>query len=164
MVVRIRARVLMACLAAVCALGAAPALARSKHHRKRVGACNAHRRHATKTTSKVIVYGKQTGTDEYSGGPLTTYYACLRPAGKSAAVGRNADGGGEYPGNEEMSELNVAGTYVADLSSSGWASAAACSKYEGDDPICNQQVTWWVETVDARTRRSLQVDLPAGAD
>lgn len=164
MVVRTRVRVLTASLAAVCALSAAPALATSKHHRKRVGACNAHRRHAIKRTSKVIVYGKSTGTDEYSGGPLRTFYACLRPAGKSTAVGQNAGGGGEYPGNEAMSELSVAGTYVADVSSSGWGSAAACSKYEGNDPICNQQITWWIETVQASTRRRLKIDLSDGAD
>jgi hypothetical protein len=161
-VVSARVGALAACLTVGCALTAGPALAGTKRHRKRVGACNAHRKHVTRKTSKVIVYTKQGGLDQYSG-PLTTYYACTRPGGKSIAVGQTAGPDGEYPGNEALSDLTVAGTYVADLYTTGYASAAACSKYEGStDPECAQQITYAINGADVRRRRGFQIDLPVG--
>jgi hypothetical protein len=153
---------LAACLTVVCALTAGPALAKTKHHRERVGACNAHRKHVTRKTSKVIVYTKQGGMDQYDG-PLTTYYACMRPGGKSIAVGQTAGPDGEYPGNEALSDLTVTGTYVADLDTAGYASAAGCSKFEGpSDPECAQQITYSINGADVKRRRGLQIDLPGG--
>jgi hypothetical protein len=162
MVVSAKACALTACIAAVCAMTAGPALASSKHHRRRVGACNAHRQHIAFKTSQVTVYTKLGGFDE-SDGPLTTYYACLRPGGKSIAVGQTAGPDGEYPGNEALSDLHVAGTYVADLYSTGYASAAACAKYEGaTDPECAQQITFSINGADVKRRRGFQIDLPGG--
>ena len=45
------------------------------------------------------MWDKRTGTDPYSGGQLSTLYACLRPAGASVTIGQNAADGAEYVGN-----------------------------------------------------------------
>ncbi len=126
--------------------------------RGHAGSCSAHRRHATATTGSVIVYGRPTGVDPDSGGQLTTYYACLRPAGKPVAVGQSATPGGEYPGNESMSQLHIAGGFVADISGRGFADAAACGKYGASN--CQQSITWWVRAADVRSRRSIAVVQP----
>lgn len=161
MVVRPRG-VAAACLAALCALLSSPALARSRHHHTRLGACNAHRKHATRKTSQVIVYARRGGFDQYAGA-LTTYYTCARPRGKSIAIGQTSTSDGEYPANEVMSELRVAGSYVADVYSTGYADAAACAKYEGvDDPACANQVRYSITGADAKRRRGFQIDLPVG--
>ena len=138
------------------ALAAAPA---SAHPPKHVGSCNAHRAHATAATGKVIVYNRRAGLDG-SGGALTIDYACLRPAGKPVEVGRSATSDGEYPGNESIADIRIAGTFVADSSATGFASEAACSKYGEPASTCAKAVTWWVEVVNARTRQRLHA--PAG--
>jgi hypothetical protein len=107
----------------------------------------------------VIVYGRPSGYDNYGGGYLTTYYACLRPNGKPVAVGQSSTAG-EYPGNYAMYELRVSGRFVADLSGSGFAVAAACGKYAGTN--CEQSVSWWLEAVDTKSRRSLHLSLSNG--
>jgi hypothetical protein len=161
-VVTRRAVAVAACLTVLCAPLSGPALARSKHHRKRVGACNAHRKHATRKTSQVIVYGKRKGFDMYDGA-LTTYYTCARPRGKSIVIGQSSTSDGEYPANEVMSDLRVAGSYVADLYTTGYADAAACSKYEGsDDPTCMNQIRYSINGANAKSRRGFEIDLPVG--
>jgi hypothetical protein len=152
----LRAAALVACLGAIVALTAAPAAA-SHPHAPRVGSCDAHRPHAVAVTGKVIVYRRASGVDPYSGGSLTTYFACLRPGGTPVAVGQSATGS-EYPGNEAISGLHIAGTFVADLSGSGFAGAAACGKYGGSD--CQQAITWWVEVADVSARRRIALVQP----
>jgi hypothetical protein len=109
----------------------------------------------------VIVYRKHTGYDNYGGGLLYTYYACLRPKGKPLAVGQTATDGGEYVGNYAMSQLRVAGTFVADLSASGFASQEACYKYDPSNPACPNAVSWWVEAANAKSRRSAGASVPS---
>jgi hypothetical protein len=94
---------------------------------------------------------------------LTTYYACLRPAGKPIEVGQSAAGGGEYPGSESVADLRIAGTFVADSSAVGFASEAACGKSGEPATTCAKAVTWWVEVVNAKTRRRLHASAGDGA-
>jgi len=110
----------------------------------------------TAKDARVIVYAQPTGIDPYSGGSLTTYYACLRPDGRPVAIGQSATSGGEYPGNVEMQDLRIAGSFVTDESAAGFASAAGCSKYE-PAPKCNNIVKYWVEIADVATRRTVKV-------
>ena len=142
------------------ALVAGPAMARTRHRQhehKPVGACNAHRKHATLVTHRVIIYGKRRGQAEFDV-PLTAYYACLRPAGKSALVGLDAPPDGEYPSNNTTNTIRVAGTYVAALSTSGTGDAAACHKYDPDNSCPTP--TAWIQLVDANSRR--QARIPTG--
>jgi hypothetical protein len=149
----IRRAGLLLCLASLAAPAAAVALAKSNPG----SSCNAHRNRAVVKTQTVIVYHRPSGLDNYSGGYLTTYDACLRPGGRPVPVGQSSTAG-EYPGNYGMYQLRIAGTFVADLSASGFASEAACSKYGGTD--CQQNVSWWVEAADARSRRTAHVPVP----
>jgi hypothetical protein len=108
--------------------------------------------------SRVAVYAVDTGTDPFSGGLLTRYYACRRPNGQSVAIGQSAESGGEYPPNVEMEDLRLAGTFVADESAAGFASAAACAMSE-PPPACNGIVKYWVKIADVRARRTVKVFL-----
>jgi hypothetical protein len=151
------------CLCAIAALAAGSAFAKSEPP-KHVGRCNAHRKHATAATGKVIVYGKPSGEDAW-GGALTTYYACLRPAGEPVAVGQSAASGGGLPADEFVSDLHIAGTFVADSSGRGFAAEADCSKEQPIEPVtvdCSQSVTLWVEIADAKTRRRLHAPVDEG--
>lgn len=147
------------CIASIATFAGAPAAAKTRPARPQT--CNAHRRHAARATRQVIVYKKGTGYDNYGGGPLYTYYACLRPRGKPVAVGQVSTSGGEYVGNYGMYELRVAGRFVADLSASGFASQDACYKYEGNDADCAKAVSWWIEVADAKSRRTGQAPVPS---
>ena len=145
--------VTMGAVTALAALAAAPALARP------LGACNAHRSHATRVTPKVIVYAKQLrGYDNY-GDVDTVYYACLRPAGKPIAIGTSSSGDGEYPGNFAVLKLKVSGTYVGAVLASGYADAAACAKYDPSNPNCGASIHVSAKAVDARARRWRQTPI-----
>jgi hypothetical protein len=101
----------------------------------------------------VVVYGKTVPTDT-ADGPVTTYYACMRPNGKGVAIGQSSPGS-EYPGNLELLKLRIAGKFVANLSGRGFAAQASCYKYGGTD--CGASVVWWVDAADTRLRRTLRV-------
>jgi hypothetical protein len=148
------------CIGSIATFEGASAAAKTRRPR-RPQRCNAHRHHAAAATRQVIVYKKGTGYDNYGGGPLYTYYACLRPAGKPIAVGQVSTGGGEYVGNYGMYELHVAGRFVADLSASGFASQEACYKYDPNSPDCANAVSWWVEAADAKSRRMGRAPVPS---
>lgn len=148
------------CIASIATFEGASASAKARQPR-RPQSCNAHRRHAAAATRQVIVYKKGTGYDNYGGGPLYTYYACLLPAGKPVAVGQVSTGGGEYVGNYRMYQLRVAGRFVADLSASGFASQEACYKYDPNSPDCAKAVSWWVEAADAKSRRTGHAPVPS---
>lgn len=107
----------------------------------------------------MIVYGEDEGIDPDSGGSVTGYFACLRPRGRPVAIGQTASDGGEYPGNVEMERLRVAGTFVTDESARGFASAAACGKYD-PGPDCNTVVKYWLKVADVASRRTVKVPLP----
>jgi hypothetical protein len=141
---------------AVVAVGVAPAVARPRSARTVAAPCPPKHTGVTAKTARVVVYARQTGIDSDSGGALTTYYACLRPAGRSIAVGHSAASGGEYPGDVEMQNLEIAGTFLTDESADGFASAAACGKYDPSYP-CSSLVKYWVELVDVAARRKVKV-------
>jgi hypothetical protein len=142
-------------LIAIAVLGAAPASARPKRakHAGSMRACSGQRKHSVAMSKEVIVYKKP--SREGSNGALTTYYACLPPAGMPLAIGQSEEGG-EYPGEVSFSDPHISGTYVADLSGSGFAGAATCGKY-APAANCEEEVKWWVEVAEVRTRRRLRL-------
>jgi hypothetical protein len=151
-----RGGMVAACGCAAAAITVAPAVARPGPARTVVASCSPMHHRVTAKTGRVIVYAQPSGIDSYSGGSLTTYYACLRPKGRPVAIGQSATSGGEYPGNVEMQGLRIAGTFVTDESAAGFASAAGCGKYE-PGPECANIVKYWVEIADVATRRTMKV-------
>jgi len=147
---------LVGCAAA--AIGVASAVARSHRVMTAAASCTPKHPGVTAKNARVIVYGQYTGVDSYSGGALTTYYACLRPRGRPVAIGQRAASGAEYPPNVEMQDLRIAGTFATDESAAGFASAAACGKYD-PGPKCNTIVKYWVEIANVAARRTIKVPL-----
>ena len=143
---------------AAVAMGVAPALAARRPAARVAGSCTPRHEGVTAKSARVIVYGQDDGIDPDSGGSLTAYYACLRPKGRSVAIGESATSGGEYPPNDEMQRLRIAGTFVADESADGFASAAACGKYD-PGPECDSIVKYWVKIADVAARRTMKVPL-----
>jgi hypothetical protein len=134
----------------------APALAQPHQP----GSCNSHRKHAVMRTAQVIVWQKHTGTDEYGGGELFAVYACLRSGGKSIEIGQTATGGGEYEGNEAVTQLAVSGTQVSDVFSTGLAVREACSKTDPTDPECVSQSTSVAQVFELKRHHSLSLAQP----
>ena len=130
---------------------------------RHAGACDAHRARAARVTRQMIVWGKPTGIDPDSGGQLTTLYACLRPAGASRAIGRNAAAGPEYRGNVATADLSIEGARVSDHLTTGLASQEACFKYEPDNPRCPSAATTTVQVFNLKSGSSLRQPLPGGA-
>lgn len=111
----------------------------------------------------MIVWDKPTGIDPYSGGQLTTLYACVRPGGASRVIGHDAADGAEYRGNVATTDLSITGTRVKDVLTTGLASQEACFKYEpDDDPQCATAATTIVQVFNLKNGRSLRQPL-AGA-
>jgi hypothetical protein len=152
----------LVCLAACAGPSSASALV-LRHGSHHVGACNSHRTRALKTTRRVIIWGKRTGTDPDSGGRLSTLYGCLRPAGASVTIGQNATDGAEYVGNVATSDLRVTGTSVSDLFTTGLASQQACFKYGQSDPQCATVATETAQVFALVPRRSLRQRLAGAA-
>jgi hypothetical protein len=69
----------------------------------------------------------------------------------------------QYPGNESIADIRIAGTFVADSSATGFASEAACSKYGEPATTCAKTVTWWVEVANAKTGQRLHASAGDGA-
>lgn len=156
-------RAVLGAMVAACVWGAAaisvePAVARPSAVTAVAASCTPRHRDVAANDSQLIVYGQYTGIDPYSGGALTTYYACLRPDGRPVAIGQTAASGGEYPGNFAIQDLRIAGTFVTDESAAGFASAAACGKYD-PGPECNNIVSYWVQIADVAARRTAKVAL-----
>jgi hypothetical protein len=141
---------------AAAGIGVASAVARPRLVGSAVASCSPKHHRVTAKTSRVIVYAQPSGIDSYSGGSLTTYYACLRPKGRPVAIGQSATSGGEYPPNIEMLSLRIAGTFITDESAAGFASAAACSKFE-PTAKCDNIIKYWLEIANVATRRTVKV-------
>jgi hypothetical protein len=142
-------------VALLCPFFGALAASASPAHSGRIGsACSAHRKHAVAVGPQMIVYAKRSGSRN-GAGALTTYYACTPPAGKPVVVGQSEEGE-EYPGELSFSDVRIAGTYVVHLSGSGFGEASACGKYEGANPRCEEDVKWWVQVTNVKTRRGLR--------
>lgn len=122
---------MLACAALLSAISAASAFAH-KSTRKHVGRCNAHlsKPSKVKATGKVLVWEGE-GASSESGDPVEILYACLRPAGRSVAIGENEEDGAEYVGNVETTNLSISGTLVSDVVTTGLADEEACGKYDG---------------------------------
>lgn len=142
--------------------GSSSASASVRASRSRHVGCSSHRSQAVKTTRRVRVWDKRTGTDPYSGGRLFTLYACLRPAGASVRIGQNATDGDEYAGNVATSDLRITGTSVSDLFTTGLASQQACVKYE-PEPQCATAATETAQVFNLTGGRSLRQPLAAAA-
>jgi hypothetical protein len=154
----VRGAVAVAWGCAAAAIGVAPAVAGLRPVATVATSCTPKHKGVRAKNARVIVYGQYTGIDPDSGGPLTTYYACLRPKGQPVAIGQSAASGGEYPPNVEMQDLRIAGTFVTDESADGFASAAACSKYD-PGPQCNTIVKYWVKIANLAARRTVKIPL-----
>ncbi len=141
---------------AALAVAVAPAVARLRPVAAAAASCTPKHNGLTAKNARVIVYGEYTGIDAYSGGESTTYYACLRANGRPVAIGQRVASGGEYPPNVEMQDLRIAGAFAADESADGFASAAACTKYD-PGAECNTIVRYRVEIADVAARRTLKV-------
>lgn len=152
----------LVCLAVLAGPSSASALVGTRRVRH-IGECTSHRSHALKMSRQVLVWGKRTGTDPYSGGRLSTLYACLRPAGASVAIGQQAADGAEYVGNVATSDLSITGTLVSDLFTRGLASQEACSKYEPADPQCAAAASKTARVFNLAMRRSLRQPLSGAA-
>jgi hypothetical protein len=142
------------------ALLAAPSIA-SAHRsaKKRVGRCDAHLpKAATNQKGKVLVWQAE-GTSSYSGEDVTMFYACLRPNGKSVAIGETEESNAEYVGNVETSDFRTSGTLVSDLVTAGAAAQEACGKYDGTG--CGEEVSEVAQVFNLATGRSLRQPLTA---
>jgi hypothetical protein len=147
----LRDGIVVACGCVAAAIGVASAVARPRLAAA-AASCSPKLQGVTAKTSRVIVDAQDDGIDDYSGGALTAYYACLRPNGQPMWIGESETSGGEYPPNVEMQDLRIAGTFVTDESASGFVSAAGCSKYQPASQ-CNNIVKYWLEIADVATRR-----------
>jgi hypothetical protein len=152
----LRVGMAVAWVCAATAIGVASAVARPRLVVTAAASCSPRLQGVTAQTGRVIVDAQDDGIDSFSGGSLTAYYACLRPNGRPMWIGESETSGGEYPPNVEMQHLRIAGTFVADESAAGFASAAACSKSEPASQ-CNNIVKWWVAIADVATRRRVKV-------
>ena len=128
-----------------------PVAAKSSSRRS----CDAHRHGAALVTREVVVYGRGTGTDQSTGNPTTTYFACSRPGGLGVELGVDEQNAGEYGSDATTGGFVAAGTFVAADSSSGEAAFAECSKY-GDSRGCPPP-SYWISVADTRTRRHVDV-------
>jgi hypothetical protein len=152
-------------LAGVAGLAATSTASAHTSVRRHVGRCDTHlsKLQRVKMTGQVLVWESNTGTESESGEPLITVYACLRPAGRSVAIGQRAEGGGEYVGNVQTTNLSISGVLVSDLVTTGLASQQACGKYEPGSPSCAAEVSEVVRACNVRTGRSIRQPLPAAA-
>jgi len=121
--------------------------------RVRIGACDAHRRSAVLVTRSVVVYSSRTAPPA-----ITTYYACLRPAGEALDVGVDQLGS-VYGSDATTGGFGAAGGYVAAQSSSGEASLAVCARYSS--PRLCPPARHWLTMVDTRDRRLVRIPIYA---
>ena len=117
--------------------------------RLRIGACDAHRNGAALVTRYVIVYGARTAAPA-----ITTYYACLRPAGKAVRIGVD-EPGSVYGSDATTGSFRAAGTYIAAQSSTGEATLAICARYSNIRRC--PQARHWLTLVDAKSGREVRL-------
>jgi DNA-binding XRE family transcriptional regulator len=106
-------------LGAVTVTSATSAHARTGKH---AGRCDAHlsKRLKMKNNGNVLVWEVEQ-TSSNTGEPVDVPYACLRPTGRSFAIGENEEDGAEYLGNVQTAYLGISGTLVGDVVTTGLA-------------------------------------------
>jgi hypothetical protein len=112
------------------------------------------------TTQKVVV--TKVRRSGGSGAAVTTFYACARPRGARAVLGRTGGGSPDYYGpHYALSKPLIVGSFVAALQITGIDDATSCSKYT-QSPTCVPDYA--VRVLDAKSRRlgSIPVDPSAG--
>lgn len=119
--------------------------------------CSSHRSYRSDST--VNVYRKAAGHDDGVGNQLTLFYACARPDGASVAIASASSGGGEYPSNDVLKELVLAGNFAGSLLVQGGGNQAVCQKYGQSG--CPTPVTV-IRAVEARSRRVVSIPVPSG--
>jgi hypothetical protein len=119
--------------------------------------CSSH--HAYRIDSAVIVYRKAAGFDDGVGNPVTLFYACARPNGASVAIASTSDGGGEYPSNDLLRELVLAGNFAGSIMVQGMGDESVCEKYAQSG--CPTPVTV-VRAAEVRSRRLVSIPVPSG--
>jgi hypothetical protein len=122
--------------------GSLPALPRKPAH-----PCDAHRPGANLATGQAIVYGIRSPS-------VTTYFACQRPNGDGDELGQDTPSNAEYGSDETTGGFVAAGAYVAAQSTSGFAAAEMCTKYQ--ESGCPQGNSW-IAVVDVNSHRSVNV-------
>lgn len=129
-----------------------------KSARNAVGRCDAHlsKPQRVKETSEVVVWSRE-GTSSQSGEMTELLYACLRPAGRSVAIGETEGEGAEYVGNVDTTNLTVSGTLVSDVLTSGFAEEEACGKYDGAN--CGSVIRSVARVYNLATGRSIRQSL-----
>jgi hypothetical protein len=122
------------------------------------GACDAHRSAAALVTARVVVYGLP--TREPLGTPhTTTYYACLRPSGRSLELGTD-ELGALYGSDATTGGFAAAGTYAAAQSSAGVADLAICARYHSSTRLCSA-AHYWLSVADTATGRRARLPIYA---
>ena len=121
--------------------------------RLRIGACDAHRQGAALVTQHVVVYGSRTAPPV-----ITTYYACLRPAGKAVDIGVD-ELGSVYGSDATTGGFKAAETYVAAQSSTGEADLEVCARYFNTRRCSFAQ--HWITVVDTKELREVRIPVYA---
>lgn len=118
-----------------------------------IGACDAHRHGAALVTRYVAVFGSRAARDA-----ITTYHACLRPAGQALDLGVD-ELGSIYGSDATTGGFRAAGTYVAAQSSSGEAALAVCARYSNTRRCSPAQ--HWLTVVDTENGRRARIPVYA---
>ena len=117
--------------------------------RVRTGACDAHRHVAALVTRYVVVYGSRAAPEA-----ITTYYVCLRPAGKALDLGVD-ELGGLYGSDATTGGFYADGTYVAAQSSIGEATLAVCAQHSNIRRCTPDE--HWITVLDTKNLRRARV-------
>jgi hypothetical protein len=86
-------------------------------------------------------------------------HAYDRPTDRSIAIGESEEGGAEYVGNTQTTNLSISGALVSDVFTTGLANADACGKYGGTG--CASEVSVVAQVYNLSTHRSIRQPLAA---
>ena len=121
--------------------------------------CSGQRRY--RSDRNVTVYRRRVGTDGV-GNPLTGFFACARPDGASVQFASDSADDGEYPPDDVLTDLVLAGDYAGSIMVQGDGDQAVCQKYSGDATRCPTPITV-IFAADARNRELARIVVPSGA-
>ena len=109
--------------------------------------CNHHP--AYRKDRVALLFRVHTDQDDGYGHRLIAYYVCGRPNGQPVQLAVNsANETSEYPRNDQLTELRLAGSYAGALVIVGQGAEQACLKLQSNCPAPHLELT----LVDAATR------------
>lgn len=139
------------------ALAAVGTFASGSASAKSAQRCDRHR--AIRKDRVALVFSKATSQDDGSGSPLTIYYACARPNGKAVQLALDSyPGNAEYPPNDDLIALPLAGDYAGSLVIKGLADYQACLMLQPNCPVPYTHIA----LVEVRGRRRATLTGPYG--